>query len=132
MKFRTSEHEKAYYSLLKRMGVSDKIDKIKDDSGDIYRLVLAYLLTLDTECCKHIDQLYDFEDRFIELTALERGWQTSTSLKTTLLAFNLFTCGTSWCSDKYVRYCSVSDIFCCSYAPYYWEAIKLLYPEYVS
>ena len=25
---------------------------------------------------------------------------------------------------------SVSDIFCCSYAMYFWEGIKLRYPEY--
>ena len=23
-----------------------------------------------------------------------------------------------------------SEIFCCSYAPYFWEAIKIRYPEY--
>lgn len=124
MKFRTSEHKKAYYSLLKRMGTAD--------NKDVYRQALAYLLTLDTVCCEHIDQLYIFEDCCIMLTALERGWQTDTSLKTTRLAFNLFTSGTAWCPDEDIRYCAVADIFCCSYAPYYWEAIKLLYPEYVS
>lgn len=25
---------------------------------------------------------------------------------------------------------SVAEIFCCGYAPYYWEAIKIRYPEY--
>lgn len=32
------------------------------DNKDVYRQALAYLLTLDTVCCKHIEQLYDFED----------------------------------------------------------------------
>lgn len=25
-----------------------------------------------------------------------------------------------------------SEIFCCSYAPYFWEAIKIRYPEYTE
>ena len=25
-----------------------------------------------------------------------------------------------------------SEIFCCSYAPYFWEAIKIRYPEYTK
>ena len=29
-------------------------------------------------------------------------------------------------SDKY----NVSEIFCCSYAPYFYEGIKIRYPEY--
>lgn len=122
MKFRTETHEKEYYSLLKRMGAAD--------NKDVYRQALAYLLTLDTVCSKHIEQLYNFEDCCIELTALEQGWQTGTSHKTTRLAFNLFTGSTSWCPDEEVCLCTVANIFCCEYAPYYWEAIKLRYPEF--
>ena len=25
---------------------------------------------------------------------------------------------------------SVEDLFCCSYAPYFWQAIQIRYPEY--
>lgn len=25
-----------------------------------------------------------------------------------------------------------SEIFCCSYAPYFWESIKIRYPEYTN
>lgn len=28
------------------------------------------------------------------------------------------------------RQYSVSDIFCCEWAPYYWQAVKIRYPEY--
>ena len=31
-------------------------------------------------------------------------------------------------SDKY----NVSEIFCCSYAPYFYEGIKIRYPEYTK
>ena len=123
MIFRDDEHEKAFYSLFQRMNTSER---------DVYRLALAYLLTLDTVCSEHIGQLYDFEERCIDHTALEQSWQTGTSYKTTRLAFNLFTGSTGWCPEEDIRCCSVADIFCCEYAPYYWEAIKLRYPEYTE
>lgn len=122
MKFRNEEHENAYYTLLKKMGVAD--------GKDVYRQALSYLLTLDTVCSKHITQLYNFEERCIDVTALEQGWQTGTSQKTTRLAFNLFTGHTAWCPDEDVSQCSVAEIFCSEYAPYYWEAIKIRYPEF--
>ena len=70
--------------------------------------------------------------------SLHSEWQTGGSLKVTRLAFQLFTDGTPsafLCLDKpdiveCKRY-SVSDIFCCGYAPFFVEAIKLRYPEYL-
>lgn len=29
------------------------------------------------------------------------------------------------------RQYTVEDIFCCAYAPYFWQAIQIRYPEYV-
>ena len=67
------------------------------------------------------------------------------SAKVTRLAFNLFTDGTptAYRFDENNRdlpvndddrreaaLFSVSDIFCCEYAAYFFEAIKLRYPEY--
>lgn len=121
MNFITKQHENDYYSLLKRMGAAD--------NKDVYRQALAYLLTLDTVCSKHIEQIYDFEDCCIDPSALEQGWQTGTSQRTTRLAFNLFTGHTDWCPDGEAGLCSAAYIFCSEYAPYYWEAIKLRYPE---
>lgn len=123
MKFYNEQHKIDYNTVLSKMGAAD---------NDVYRQTLAYLLTLDTVCCKHIEQLYNFEDSCIDLSALEQGWQTGTSLKTTRLAFNLFTGSTAWCSDEDLWQCSVAEIFCCGLASYYWEAIKIRYPEYVN
>ncbi len=33
--------------------------------------------------------------------------------------------------DEY-RYYTVEDLFCCGYAPYFWEAVRLRYPEYCN
>lgn len=69
---------------------------------------------------------------------LNKPFQTSTSLKTTRLAFNLWS-GTVYDSDdpetyidksgekEYVpsKYYAPNYIFSCNYTPYYFEAIKM-------
>ena len=67
-----------------------------------------------------------------------QGWQTSGSVKVVRLAFNLYTDGMPSVDDNESRdeqtdECrgySVSDIFCCGYALYFWQGIRLRYPEY--
>ncbi len=54
------------------------------------------------------------------------------------MAFNLYNNGTPSVYDyeddesklNECRQYTVEDIFCCGYAPYFWEAIKVRYPEY--
>jgi hypothetical protein len=87
--------------------------------------------------------MYDpIEGRIIP-ESINDGFQTGTSVKVTRLAFNLFNDGTPTALSLYQKgdiesaydECqkySVSDIFCCSYAPYFVEAIKLRYPEYLQ
>ena len=119
--FRNSEHRQNYHDFLAKMRIKD-----------CYHQSLAYLLTLDVVCVKHIDDLFDIQNDRIKPNALEYAWQTGTSKKTTRLAFNLWN---SYCYDDCdtsvpSTYYSVDYIFCCSYAQYYHEAIKLRYPEY--
>ena len=123
MKFYDEAHEQSYIALMQRMGVTER---------DVYRAALAYLITLDRVCREYIDNIYDFSDRCIVPECLNEGWQTGTSRKTTLLAFNLFTGHTNWAPEDYAADCTPDYIFCCSYAPYYWAAIKLRYPEYTG
>ena len=59
------------------------------------------------------------------------------SVKVTRLAFSLWNrCNYDSEEDieneKVSIYYNVSEIFCCSYAPYFYEAIKLRYPEYTA
>lgn len=67
-------------------------------------------------------------ENIILFDGLRKGWQTGTSLRTTRLAYNL------WCTyiDENPKYSTPDEIFCCSYAPYYFEAIMLRYPEYLE
>jgi hypothetical protein len=108
-------------------------------SGKVCRDALFYTLGICHETREHIRSICDFESSCIMPEALTAAWQTDTSGKVTRLAFNLFTwmqpgtllfnAGSEAQLDECRRY-SVSDIFCCGYAPYFFEAIKIRYPEY--
>ena len=104
-----------------------------------YLKALIYTLGVCPDTRRRFDALYDAKGKAIVPGAVHCAWQTSGSLKVTRLAFQLFTDGTpsAYLSpgrpdfDECGRY-SVSDIFCCGYAPYFVEAIKLRYPEYLG
>lgn len=129
IKFRDEEHERNYNFILDMMPYSD-----------IERKALAYLFALDTVCFEHIRDLYDFSDNRIMLSGLEKDWQTGTSGRTTRLAFNLYN---GYCSDgeTYIGSDGTEDnlpsacyspayLFCCEYAKYYVEALKIRFPEF--
>lgn len=129
--FENTEHERKYYSVLKSM-----------KNNDCYHKSVAYLFTLDLVCFDHINSLFDFKEDIIKRNGLNESWQTETSKKTTQLTFNLWN-GCCTDGETYIdsegyeqdltsQYYAVDEIFCCSYAPYYWEAIKLRYPEYIN
>lgn len=114
-------HKEEYDNLLRRMGA---------DERDTNRAAFAYLVTMDAVCRAHIRELYDFEDGCIHSDALDAAWQTGTSLKTTRLAFNLFTDNVAW-TDAPERLSPV-ELFSCDYAPYYWQAIRIRFPQYTA
>ncbi len=116
MKFKDKSHEESYCEVLRLM-----------DDYDVYHEVFAYLITLDVVCRKHVCDLYDFEERCLKLNPLDHCWQTSTSRKTTALAYNLYTGVTLWCEEEDASCCSVAEVMNCSYGPYYWEAIRFFY-----
>lgn len=119
MKFKDREHEAAYKSYIARCKTPDE-----------YHQALFYLLALsDTTRC-HIEQIYDFpRHRLADPNLFKRAWQTSSTERITHLAVNLFTDSIELDADDPDSY-SVSTIFTdLSDAPYFWEAIKLRYPE---
>ena len=66
-------------------------------------------------------------ERLIKPGALHEGWQTGGSARLTRLAFNLW--------NGYVEKGEESlstpyEMFDCGYAPYFYEAIRIKYPEY--
>lgn len=125
MKFRNEKHEKDYKKFLAKMKRNDE-----------YHRAVAYLLALDVVVVNNAADVFDFaEDGIKPETALHHGWQTGTSRKTTRLLMNLWNgCTSDYEEDEgeipvvSSRY-AVDNIFDCSYAPYYWEAIKLRFPS---
>lgn len=116
VQFMNSEHEKKYYSVLARMR-----------STDCYHRAVAYLFTLDKDCARHINDVFDFKEDAINPDGLHSGWQTGTSVQTTRLAFNLWNGFIEKGEEK--RF-TPNEIFTSTYANYYFEAIKLRYPEH--
>lgn len=125
--FRNTAHEEFYYRCLK-----------KCHRQDVYRKALIYCLGIDRDTRENVERVYDFETGLIKPKCINEGWQTSGSQKIVRMAFNLFHNGTPTVAlykkaDQRLGECqcySVEDLFCCSYAPYFWEAIKIRYPEY--
>ncbi len=84
------------------------------------------------------EEIYDFETGCVKTECMSAGWQTSGSLKIIRMAFNLYCNDTPTVYEKedvesQLKECghyTVEDLFCCEYAPYFWQAIQLRYPEY--
>jgi hypothetical protein len=126
IRFAGNEHLKFYNEQAYRL------------SPDCYLKALIYTLGICDDTRRNFGSLYDVIHRRIVPEEVNAEWQTGSSLRVTRLAFQLFTDVTPSAYlrpgnpdfDECARY-SVSDIFCCGYAPFFFEAIKLRYPEYM-
>lgn len=127
--FSSKEHESFYFETLKKCRYIDA-----------YHNALIYCLGISEVTRSCIDRIYDFKTGNLKLECTKEGWQTGSSLKVTRLAFNLYNDGEPTVfdiedRDKAVSECgrySVSDIFCCSYAPFFYQAVCIRYPEYTN
>jgi hypothetical protein len=126
--FKSQEHEDFFYSALSQCRCND-----------VYHQVLCYCMGITSDTRANVKRIYNFKTGSINCDCLCEGWQTSGSRRILLLAFNLYTDGTPTVDsdndiDNQICACreySVSDIFCSGDAKYFWQAIKLRYPEYV-
>ncbi len=115
IRFISDEHRNFYEKILARCRIQDS-----------YHKALIYLLGLTADTQNHISLLFDFdEDQIIE-DGLNQGWQTGSSTKICRLAFNLWNGYTDQTTMGYTP----EDLFCCEFAEYFFEAIKLRFPEY--
>ena len=129
MLFKNKDHELNYDFLLQTM------DRVTSN-----RQAVAYLLALDPISFEHCRELYDFhEDKTIP-EGLEKAWHTSSSRRTTRLAFNLFN-GHFSDGETYIgsdgfeemlpsRFYTPYTFFNCEDAPYYVEAVKIRFEKY--
>lgn len=108
---------------------------VPEIGNDVYFKPVVYLLGLCADTRNNYRCIFNPEAKEIYIEGLKAGWQTGTSKKITRLAFNLWN-GNTFDSDKdfeddkvSAKY-AVDEIFCCGLAPYFYEAIRLRYPEY--
>lgn len=125
--FCNKEHEEFYLKTLAQCR-----------EQDVYQQALCYCLGISADTRNHIDNIYDFRTGCVIPGCLQEGWITSGSARIVRMAFNLYCNGTP-STDNYekeedkLRECKrygAEELFCCGYAPYFWQAIKLRYPEY--
>lgn len=124
--FKDQEHKMFYMYILPRF-----------KQQDAYHKALAYCLGISGDTRRNIERIFDFEKGSVKPECLEEGWITSGSAKVIRMAFNLFCNGTPSAyaleGDEKVKECqryTVEELFCCEYAAYFWEAVKVRYPEY--
>jgi len=127
--FTSIAHEKFYYEKLK-----------ETRHQDVYHKALCYCLGICDDTRRNIYSIYDFKTGNIKTGCLHESWQTSGSMKVVRMAFNLYCNGTPSVfdyksKDGQVNECrkyTVEDLFCCIYAPYFWQAVQIRYPEYAA
>lgn len=113
-----------------------KLDELKKlGKTDVYYRSLTYTLGICETTREHFSSIFDIKEGMINIDSIGSAWQTGTSEKVTRMAFSLW----NRCmydseedreEEKMSRGYNPSEVFCCSYAPYFWEAIKIRYPEY--
>jgi hypothetical protein len=133
--FLNQEHEEFFYELIVRFKARNG-----GKFPDVYQQALAYTLSVNDETRRYFNRIFNMESLEIRPLSLFDGWQTSGSVKVTMMAFNLWN-GFNYyvLEDKNEEEgfrltgtdpdFSANRLFCCPYAPFFCEAIRLRYPE---
>lgn len=125
--FISKAHEKFSHEMLKEVRYQDA-----------YHKALVYCLGICEDTRRNVNSIYDFKSGLVKPECLHDGWQTSGSVKVVRMAFNLYCNGMPSVSDyddleeqlNESRQYSAEELFCCAYAPFFWQAIQIRYPEY--
>lgn len=126
--FISEKHKNFYY---------EKLKEVREQ--DVYHKALCYCLGINNDTREHINRIYDFKTGLVKPECLHDGWQTSGSVKVVRMAFNLYCNGTPSVNEENTvedqllecRQYTVEELFCCSYAPFFWQEVQIRYPEYV-
>ena len=127
MEFVDDEHEKFWEEknlIMQKYGKTD-----------VYYKSIVYTLGICETTRSNFDRIFSIENGEINIDSINSAFQTGTSEKVTRMAFSLWNrCNYDSEKDrqkgKVSEYYNPSEIFCCSYAPYFVEALKIRYPEY--
>ena len=127
MKFASKEHQKFWLEKFEEM--------IQLRKTDVYYKSIIYALGMCETTRKNFDNIFNLKRGEINIDALQGKYQTGTSKKVTRLAFSLWN-GCNFDREQDIENknlsanYNVSEIFSCSYAPYFYEAIRIRFPEY--
>lgn len=91
-----------------------------------YHAALFYVMGLHDETRHNKSDLFDFYHDCIRPEGLHAAWHTSGTMQATLLAFNL------WNGFTLQNETTSENLFACGDAPFFVEALKLRYPEYLK
>lgn len=116
IQFRSAEHRDFFLENMNKCRVNDS-----------YHRAFFYVMGIASETRANINQMFDFKNDCIEPDGMHSGWQTSGTVKVCRLAFNLWNGYTDMNSPQSF---TPEDLFCCEFAPYFMEGIKVRYPEY--
>lgn len=94
---------------------------------DSYHQAFFYCVGISDMTRDNVKRLFSFREDCINPAALHEGWQTSGSMRITRLAFNLWN---GYSEKGAERMSTPYELFDCGYAPYFFEAIRLKYPEF--
>lgn len=128
--FANEEHKKFFEEKYKEARAMGKTD--------VYYTSLIYTLSIAETTREHFNEIFDLKNGEVQLNAIDKAFQTDTSLKVTRLAFSLWNHSIVFDNEESLQkeivstHYNPSEVFCCSYAPYFYEAIKIRYPEYTG
>jgi hypothetical protein len=116
IKFINTEHKAFFNKML-----------IEAKKSDVYHKAFFYTTGITTETRWNIRTFFDFHEDCIIPEGLSEGWQTGGTRRLCLLAFNLWN---GWTEDGNEKLSTPYELFDCEFAPYFFQAIQLRYPEY--
>lgn len=95
--------------------------------NDTYHRAFFYVMGIAPETRANINRMFDFKNDWIMPEGMHGGWQTSGTVRVCQLAFNLWN---GYSGERQGDEFTPNDLFCCEFAPYFMEGIKIRYPEY--
>ena len=116
IQFRSAAHRDFFLEMMSQCRVND-----------CYHRAFFYVMGIAPETRANIRQMFDFKDDLIIPEGMHGGWQTSGTVKVCYLAFNLWN---NYVEEGREKSFTPEDLFCCGFAPYFMEGIKVRYPEY--
>ena len=116
IRFASKEHKDFYSQML-----------IKTRNDDSYHRAFFYAMGICEETRRNIHTLFDFRNGWIDSDGLSAPWQTGGTRRLCRLAFNLWN---GWTEEGREQYSAPYELFDCGFTPYFFEAIRLRYPEY--